>query len=336
MAFNVKLMFNGGVKLRKLYQSGVIMSKKIIIFYLILSTVIFTSSVNAGDSSGEAGYQFLRTYSGARPSAMAGAFISISGDINSIYFNPAGLAEIKGRVANATYLNHILDFQSGFIAYAMPMKNLGNLAVSLNYMNYGELIERDIQGNELGTFSAGSFYITSALSRKLNNNLLVGGSVKFINSSIASYNSSAIAMDLGLIYHVPFIEDFTVALGVFNLGTALSPFVDSTDPLPLNFAFGLSKPLAHLPLTYCVSINKYIDDDVQVNVGGEFTITDGIFLRLGYNSLGRNQKIGGEGEQFAGVSAGFGFEWQKYFLDYSLSSFGAIGYLNRLSFSYKF
>jgi hypothetical protein len=329
-------MFNGGVKLRKLYQPGVIMLKKIFILCLILSTIIFTSSVHAGESSGEAGYQFLRTYSGARPSAMAGAFISLSGDIHSVYFNPAGLAEMKGRVATATYLNHILDFQSGFIAYAMPMKNLGNMAVSLNYMNYGELDETDSEGNELGTFSAGSFYLTSVLSRKLNDNLLVGGSVKFINSSIASYNSSAIALDLGLIYHVPFIEDFTVGLGVFNIGTALSAFVDTKDPLPLNFVFGFSKPLAHLPLTYSVSINKYIDDDVQVNVGGEFTITDGVYLRLGYNSLGSNQKIGGEGDQFAGVSAGFGFEWQKYYLDYSLSSYGAIGYLNRLSFSYKF
>ena len=85
-----------------------------------------------------------------------------------------------------------------------------------------------------------------------------------------------------------------------------------------------------------MSINKYIDDDVQFNVGGEFTISKGIFLRLGYNSLGRSQKIGGEGDQFAGVSAGFGFEWKQYFLDYGLSSYGAIGYLNRLSFSYKF
>ncbi|MBC8182381.1 PorV/PorQ family protein [candidate division KSB1 bacterium] len=312
------------------------MYKRIIISFLLLLMIFFVLPVNAGESSGEAGYQFLRTYSGARPSAMAGAFISFSGDIHSVYFNPAGLAEMNGRVASATYLNHILDFQSGFIAYAMPLKNLGNMAVSLNYMNYGELDETDSQGNELGTFSAGSFYLTSALSRKLNDNLMVGGSVKFIHSSIATYNSSAVAMDLGLIYHVPFIEDFTVGLGVFNLGTALSAFVDTKDPLPLNFVFGFSKPLEHLPLEYCVSINKYIDDDVQVNVGGEFTISKEIYLRLGYNSLGRNQKIGGGGDQFAGVSAGFGFEWQKYYLDYSLSSYGAIGYLNRLSFSYKF
>jgi len=318
------------------FQLGVDMYKRITISFLILLMMLFSLPIIAGESSGEAGYHFLRTHSGARPSAMAGAFISITGDIQSIYFNPAGLAEMKGRVASATYLNHILDFQSGLIAYGMPLKNLGNMAVSLNYMNYGELNETDSQGNELGTFSAGSFYLTSALSRKLNDNLMVGGSVKFIHSSIATYNSSAVAMDLGLIYHVPFIDDFTVGLGVFNLGTAISAFADTKDPLPLNFVLGFSKPLAHLPLEYCVSINKYVDDDIQVNVGGEFTISKEIYLRLGYNSLGRNQKIGGEGDQFSGVSAGLGFVWQNYSLDYSLSSYGAIGYLNRLSFSYTF
>ena len=223
------------------------MYKKITISFLIIMTSFFTFSVTAGQSSGEAGYQLLRTYSGARPSAMGGAFISFSGDIHAVYFNPAGLAEMKGRIASATYLNHILDFQSGFIAYALPLKKLGNLAVSLNYMNYGEIDERDIEGNKLGTFSAGSFYLTSALGRKINNNLMVGGSLKFIHSSIDNYNSSAMALDLGAIYHVPFIDDFSVGLGVFNLGTALSAFVDTKDPLPLNIVFGFSKKLAHLP-----------------------------------------------------------------------------------------
>jgi len=312
------------------------MYNKIAILFMILMTGFFTLSVNAGESSGEAGYHFLRTHSGARPSSMAGAFISLPGDIHSVYFNPAGLAELNGQIASATYLNHILDFQSGFIAYAHPLKKLGNLAVSINYMNYGEFDERDVQGEKLGTFNAGSFYLTSSMGRKINKDLMVGASIKFIHSSIESYNSSAVALDFGAIYHVPFIEDFNIGLGIFNLGTVLTAFADTKSPLPLNVVFGFSKKLAHLPFEYCISINKYIDDDVQLNVGGEFTISKGIFLRLGYNSLGSNQKIGGSGDQFAGVSAGFGFEWKTYHFDYSLSSFGAIGYLNRLSFSYIF
>ena len=127
-----------------------------------------------------------------------------------------------------------------------------------------------------------------------------------------------------------------VGLGIFNLGQPLTAFMDHKDPLLLNIVIGFSKKLAHLPLEYCVTANKYIDDDFQFNLGGEFTLAEGVFLRLGYNSLGRDLKIGADGDQFAGISMGLGFHWKQMQFDYGIASFGAIGYLNRATFSYQF
>jgi hypothetical protein len=303
---------------------------------LIFGLVFFHNTLWASPSSGTAGYEFLRTHIGARPSSMAGAFISIPGDIHAIYFNPAGLAPISGRLATATYLNHVLDFQSGFVAYTQQIKNIGQMAVGINYMNYGEFDETDAAGNKLGNFGAGSFAITSSVGRSINEDLMVGVSAKLIYFSIVEYNSIALALDLGAIYKVPFIEDMNVGLGIFNLGQPLTAFMDHKDPLPLNIVIGFSKKLAHLPLEYSVTANKYIDDDIQFNVGGEFTLAEGVFLRVGYNSLGHDMKIGADGDQFAGISMGLGFHWKQMQFDYGLSSFGAIGYLNRATFSYQF
>ena len=303
---------------------------------IIFGLFFLNMTLMASPSSGTAGYEFLRTHIGARPSAMAGAFISIPGDIHAIYFNPAGLAPISGRMATATYLNHVLDFQSGFVAYTQPIKNIGQIAVGIDYMNYGDFDETDVAGNKLGNFGAGSFAITSSLGRSINEDLMVGVSAKVIYFSIVEYNSTALALDLGAIYKVPFIEDMNIGLGVFNLGQAMTAFMDHKDPLPLNFVLGFSKKLAHLPLVYSVTANKYIDDDIQFNVGGEFTLAEGVFLRVGYNSLGRDLKIGADGDQFAGISMGLGFQWNQMKFDYGLSSFGAIGYLNRATFSYRF
>ena len=311
------------------------MKRQLIILIVIILAVTFMN-LDASESSGKAGYQFLRTYTGARPSALAGAFVSFSGDIHAIYFNPSGLAELGSQMVSASYLNHVLDFQSGSVMYSRPLRRLGQGAIAVNYMNYGEFDETDINGNKVGTFNAGSFVITSSLARLLTDKLLIGASAKFIHSTISTYSSSAIAIDLGAIYHLSFIEDMNVGVAVLNLGTALTAFVDEKDPLPLNLVVGFSKKLAHLPLEYSVSVNKYIDDDVQVNVGGEFTLSEGMFLRVGYNSLGRDQKIGADGDQFAGISMGLGVNWRDYQLDYGLSSYGAIGYLNRLTFSYQF
>lgn len=303
---------------------------------IIFGLFFLNMTLMASPSSGTAGYEFLRTHIGARPSAMAGAFISIPGDIHAIYFNPAGLAPISGRMATATYLNHVLDFQSGFVAYTQPIKNIVQIAVGIDYMNYGDFDETDVAGNKLGNFGAGSFAITSSLGRSINEDLMVGVSAKVIYFSIVEYNSTALALDLGAIYKVPFIEDMNIGLGVFNLGQAMTAFMDHKDPLPLNFVLGFSKKLAHLPLVYSVTANKYIDDDIQFNVGGEFTLAEGVFLRVGYNSLGRDLKIGADGDQFAGISMGLGFQWNQMQFDYGLSSFGAIGYLNRATFSYQF
>ncbi|HDP99025.1 MAG TPA: PorV/PorQ family protein [bacterium] len=305
-----------------------------ILLPLFLGMVVVVTDAAAAEK--QAGYHFLRSYAGARPSAMAGAFISMTGDIHSTYFNPAGLAEMPVRIASASYLNHILDFHSGSIAYSQPIKKIGQMGVALNYMSYGEFSATDVSGNKTGSFNAGSFYLTTSLARKLSDNLMVGGSSKFIHSTIDNYSSSAIAVDLGVIYHVPFIEGLNIGCGVFNLGTALSTFIEEKDPLPLNLVGGFSKKLEHLPLEYSVAVNKYIDDDIRINVGGEFTLTEGAFLRLGYNSLGQSQKIGGDGDQFAGVSLGLGFHWRSYQFDYGLSSYGAIGFLNQISFSYQF
>ncbi len=302
------------------------------IFVLIASPIYVTKTY----SSGTAGYEFLRTHVGARPSAMGGAFISFSGDIHSMYFNPAGLAGIPGRLASATYLNHVLDFQSGFAGYTQPVKNVGQVAFGVSYMNYGDFDETTANGEKIGSFSAGSFALNGSLGRSINKDLKIGASMKFIHSSIDNYSSTAFAFDAGLIYHVPFIDGLNVGIGAFNVGYVLTAFVDEKDNLPMNFAIGASKSLAHLPFTWGVTVNKYIDDDIQVNVGGEFTLADGVYLRLGYNSLGRDQKVGADSDQFAGISFGLGMNWRQYEFDYGLSSFGAIGYLNRLSFSYRF
>jgi hypothetical protein len=307
-----------------------------IILILIFSIFYINHPAISSSSSGTAGYEFLRTYIGARPSAMAGAFISISGDIHAMYFNPAGLAPISNRLATATYLNHVLDFNSGFVAYTQPINRVGQVAVGINYMSYGDFEQTDDLGNKLGSFGAGSFALQSSLGRSINENLMAGVSAKFIYSSIDEYTSTALALDLGMIYKLPFIEDMNVGIGVFNVGTALSAFMDHKDQLPLNVVIGLSKKLAHLPLEYCLSANKYIDDDIQFNVGGEFTLAEGVFLRIGYNSLGRDLKVGADADKFAGLSLGLGVQWNQVQFDYALSSFGAIGYLNRATFSYRF
>lgn len=299
---------------------------------LLTASVMLSRAMAYGASPGTTGYQFLRTQVGARPSAMGGTFIAVPGDIHNLFYNPAGLAEIGARTGSLSYLKHVLDFHSGFVAYAQPLAPMTVVAVGATYINYGSFKRRDELGQEQGEFGAGGLCVAAAVARKLTPALLVGVSAKFVYASIEHYQSSALMGDAGFLYHTP-VHDLDVAAGVFNVGAVLSPFVEEKDQLPLAYRLGLMKRLEHLPLLLGLTTYKYPDDTWQWTIGGEFTVGEGLFLRWGYDSIGSDMDVGGSKDYLAGISLGFGVTWRSYRFDYAFSSMGEVGSQNRFTFS---
>ena len=305
--------------------------KKYAITLLFGLTVCFFAT---GLQAAGTGFEFLRTPVGARASAMGGAFVAMPGDVHDVFYNPSGLSLISQRTGTFSYLKHVLDFQSGFVAVAQPVENWGRMGVGLQYFNYGSFQKADASGNQLGTFGASNVAVTfsyaNALFQAHNSNIHYGVSVKFIYSKIAQYASTAMAADFGFTYETP-IQGLVVAGGVFNVGKSFSPFIRTKEALPFNYRLGFSKILAHLPLQLSAEGYKFGNENFGFAFGGEFTITQNFFLRFGYNSIGKEQKLGVSQDKFAGISFGTGFVWNGYHLDYGLTASGAIGNLNRLS-----
>lgn len=310
------------------------LNKRYTYHLIIFFTVIFSFTALSGAEM--TGFNFLRTNVGARPSAIAGAFVSINGDINSVYYNPAGISGLNSRVVSASYLNHVLDIQSGIISYGQPVKDIGVVGVGINYMDYGSFDRTNKNGEKLGTFSASSLVLSSSLARELISGLKGGLTLKYIRSVIDDYSAQAVAFDVGLIYHPNFTEGLDIGIAALHIGQATSAFIDTKEDLPTKLVAGFSKQLAHLPLMFNANVYKYVDNDVEFLVGGEFTLAEGLFLRFGYNSIGADQQVGGSYDSIAGFSAGLGFSRNDYMIDYSFSSLGQVGGLNRISFSAAF
>ncbi|MBN1350155.1 PorV/PorQ family protein [candidate division KSB1 bacterium] len=303
----------------------------------ILVIAILANPVWADNSPATTGFEFLRTEVGARPAAMSGAFVAVTGDPTCTFYNPAGLSKVTIRGGSLTYLKHLLDFHSGTVVGALPQK-WGTIGFGINYINYGEFKETtEYQPDGTGnSFGANSFEVAVSASRMYQQLVSYGATVKYIRASISQYTSDAFAVNAGVIVHVPFTNDLDIGIAVFNYGQTKKAFVNTKDELPFNYRAGVSKKLAHLPLMLCAQIYKYTDDIFQWNIGGEFTLTKELFLRLGYNSLGRDQTLDMNADKFAGVNAGLGFQWRKYRIDYAFSSMGEIGSLNRFTFSTTF
>ncbi len=296
---------------------------------IFITVTIFTSPA----SSQLRGFSFLNTVAGARAGAMGGAYIAMTNDLHAISSNPAVLALLDRRQGTFDYVNHFLDIQSGFGAYLHPMQN-GNLAFSLYFRDYGQLERLDEFGNETGTFSANSFVLTGAYARKLDSQIRVGGAMKYFRSALESYAADGFAVDFGVLWETGFLDNLKIGAGIFNLGFARTAFIETRESLPTRLEFGLSKRLAHLPFEWSLALRKFVGGDWAAAAGGEFTLSDHLFFRLGYNSLAREQKIGLADERFAGFSTGLGIIYQKYKIDYSFASYGAVGSQNRFSLTF--
>jgi hypothetical protein len=305
---------------------------------ILLFCVFVTSRLLAGN--GTSGFEFLRTDFSARTSAMGGAFVAMRGDINGVFHNPAGLAYTSERQLSLNYVSYLLDINGGQAGYSQRLPNLGQISAAILYFDYGAFDETDQFAQKTGrSYGANDIAIAVSYADVLEQYFSYGVSLKFVNSKIDAWTASALAFDFGLLYEAPFEQDLFFGISLLNVGTALSAFVDTKERLPLSLRVGFAKKLAHLPLEFNAGLNdlNIKEDSIwdrlkKFSLGGEFTLSQMLRLRLGYDNDLHQGLDTGKGAGFAGVSLGFGLLWQDYRFDYSFSSFGDLGATHRFGF----
>lgn len=303
-----------------------------ILVSLLSAYPLFSQSV------GTTSFEFLKMQYSARGAAMGSNLIAVKGDVNSIFYNPASLASITERQYTINYVDHLLDFQGGQLAYTHPTQKFGKLSAGLIYFSYGDFDETNEFGERTGrSFSASEFALAVSIANMLGEGFDYGINVKFIYSSLESFNASAVAVDGGLIYTISQLENLQLALTVSNLGFTLDHYTSFEEKMPLLLRFGFAKRLAHLPLLFTGSLNDlsldtgdFMDRLRRFSLGGEFDISEIIKLRLGYNNeVNQDIKPLG-GRNFGGINAGLGILWKKFRFDYAYSAYGDLGSQNRL------
>jgi hypothetical protein len=304
-------------------------------FLLLLFLYIPIENTLAGD--GTSGFEFLRTEYSSRAASMGRAFVAMRGDINGLYHNPSGMAYLDQSQFVVNYTDYLIDFGGGFAAYSHRLSGLGQLSGSIIWLNYGNFDETNEFAQQTGR-TYGAYDLAFALSYAdiLENYFSYGVTAKYVHSKIDMYTSDAIAFDFGLMYSAPFSENLYFGISLLNVGKPLSAFVDTKESLPLSLRFGVAKKLEHLPLELNASFNDlnvsesdFWDRLAKFSIGGEFTLSQLIRLRLGYENEIHRDLDTGQGSGFAGVSMGFGLYWKDYRFDYGYSSYGDLGGTHR-------
>lgn len=287
-------------------------------------------------------YDFLRLEAGARVAALSGTSVSLTDDPTLLFSNPGTLPTLSKPSASAGFLKHLLDVNSGNLVYGQAIGSAGTIAGGIVFVDYGSFDETDESMNVVGSFGARDLAFVGGWGMALNEQTSVGASLKFIYSSIASYSSSAMALDLGVLYRL-MDERITIGASLLNLGTQLSTYAGTRESLPLELKAGMSIQPEHLPAVLSLSFHKLNEADdgffsrfSSFSIGAEFLLSENIRLRGGYNNEKRSDLKLGTSSGLAGFAFGGGVKISSYLVDYAFTSYGSIGGLHRISLGMTF
>ena len=179
------------------------MKKKIFIGFLFIYTIANSQSVRKYSN------EFMNIGVDAASFGMANATTASSANVNSGYWNPAGLLAIEDNqlsIMHASYFANIANYDYG--AFAMPLDDRSAVAISLirfgvdDILNTTQLI--DDQGNidysRISLFSTADYGITFSYARALPlDGLNIGVNAKVIRRIIGDFASSwGFGLDLGI------------------------------------------------------------------------------------------------------------------------------------------
>lgn len=276
-------------------------------FICLLGIVLSIKSV--AQFGGRNSFEFLNVAGHARLAGLGGVNVSLSNkDVNFFFSNPSLVTDSLAGYAAAGYTFYVADIGQAVFAYAHNFKRLGTLSFGVQHLGYGEIMGYDDTGGELGSFNSGETSLVISKSHRISA-YTFGVNLKAVFSSIASFRSSAILLDVGGTFRHP-EKDLTIGLVIKNFGVVLAEYSETSDTkIPFDVQTGVTFKPEHMPIRFSITAynlayagNAYDapnddEDDVgnfgkvmqHLNFGAEVLLHRNVNVLLGYNVLKQHE-----------------------------------------------
>ena len=272
---------------------------------------LFRTTAKVGTTAGE----FLKIGVGARAIGMGGAQVGVTGDVSSIYWNPAVLSRLNiNSELTFNHVNWLADISYDFAAGVLPLGSLGTFGLSITSLRVPEEIVRtvDFPDGDGRHWDASSIAFSLAYARNLTDRFSIGFNAKYVRETIWSESASGFAIDVGTLY-MSEIPGLNIGASISNFGTTMRldgrdlsfnydpdnnigtgpnniPARLQTDAydLPLTFRIGLAWDLDFMEdfrATLALDATHPNDNTEYLNSGVELSWKQIVFGRLGYKSL---------------------------------------------------
>lgn len=293
------------------------MKKGVFVVIFVLTAIILRAQ-----ESQEA-YSFLRLPVSAHVAALGGDNITINDDDPTLIFhNPALIAGVTDKSLNLNYMTYMEGCKTASASFVKSYKERATWGVSAQYMDYGKMKQTTVENIDQGEFSAKDIALAGTFTYLLGNKVSGGITARFISSTIGSYSSAAVAIDLGINY---LNEETGLSLSAVakNLGGQVKAYHDEFERIPLDLQIGITKRLIGSPLRLSATLTRLNNWDQglikHLAIGGDLLLGTQFYVSAGYNFRRSSEmKINdseGDSNHGAGVSLGGGIQLQRFKLN---------------------
>ncbi len=282
-----------------------------------------TRVVYAGPGSSAA--SFLRIGVGAKPAAMGDAYVGVSGDILSLYSNPAGLCSLYGNELSFSHAVWVESINYSNATLGIPLLE-GYMALGISGLYMDDIDKFSRYGDPVGeSYRPSDIAVTAGYSRFIGG-VSAGAALKYITSDIDGYRANAVALDIGAMRYFGMLN---AGVSVQNIGTKMK-FRERGESLPMTVRAGVSYPFfvsgAHILATAEASYSEDIPFRINAGCNAELAIgRTRLSLRMGVKSYAEGL------DTLSHFTTGLGVQIGDIVFDYALVPYEDLGLTHRVS-----
>ncbi|MFA5138091.1 MAG: hypothetical protein WC728_02575 [Elusimicrobiota bacterium] len=344
-----------------------------LILALLLPAALCRPAVALPGRAGEAGAQFLRLGAGVRSLGMGDAYSAVADGPEAVYWNPAGIAQLRAPEFSYARSEHLGLFHHDFAAYVHPVEAWrGALGLAVTHVSQTRLPLVDKDNVVVGDFSPYSMAVAAAYARDFSSGdrafdegpfrcklsgsslsfddcdsqdfrygaeervLLGGFSVKGIVESLHDHKAWAAALDAGVLLRPASAERLSLSLCVRHLGTQEKFIREKTD-LPLEGAAGASYELGWEKGRFVPALEFTAPayGEPSGNLGGEYTTRLGEDAGASFRFGYKTLTVKDLGPM-SGFTVGLGLRLRRLSVDFGFQPAAALGQTFRMGASWRF
>jgi tetratricopeptide (TPR) repeat protein len=259
---------------------------------------------------------------GARPIGMGNAYTALADDVNAIYYNPAGLAQLDECQFTSGYgklywgLDDGSNLGSGFVGYAHPLYQWGTLGAGwLNFgvqglyqensfiFSYGNSLKKRL----LAGFNLKLLYKKYGKNPYTENALIDGGpATSGERDPVFSegYSKTGFSTDLGFLYR--FNREYSLGLALTDINQPRMDLKDNNSKVPIGIKSGFLYDSDFLTFAFDTAFRN-----------GDVNVYSGVEKWFSKRTFGVRAGLGVGSRSFSNLALGASYTKYLFQLDYA-------------------